>query len=163
MAIDRNAIGAYALETLTIDGVDVGGTNSEYSFEFTQDLLDITVEQSMFPIKKKLTNRTAQSTVSLAEGKLATVAIALDLPANNISSSTLTVNSSERGEVTFVATIEADAGNVPGIRRSFNMPQTRMAGSTRLTYGKESAFAMETTWDHLADNNGSIGTIIDHA
>jgi len=166
MAINRNAINAKALDTLTIDSIDVGGTSTEYTLTISTTRIDILIEQQFAPVKRIKTNMSANSTVSLAEFSLANLAIAYDQPAANIVSCVLTIDSTEeRGEVTFVAVGKAGSGVAADDAndRTFSFPQTTQDGDAAYNLGKETASSISTSWNHVTDTSGVIGTITDAA
>ncbi len=166
MAVNKNAINAKALDTLTVAGTDVGGTSSEYTLTVSTTRVDILIEQQFAPVKRIKTGMAANSSVSLAEFSLANLALAYDQPASNVVSCVLTIDSTEeRGEVTFVAVGKAGSGVAAADAndRTFNFPQTLQDGDSAYNLGKETPSAITTNWNHVTDTSGVIGTITDAA
>lgn len=166
MALDRDAINAKALASLTADGNDVGGTGSAYVFTVETTRLDIDVQQQFSPIKRIKNGMTAQSAVAIREMHLINLAMAFDQPDAQVVSSVLTLNAdAERGEVPFIAVTKG--GGAPGASdandRTISMPQSVVSGGSALNYDRDAPIDISTTWDHNPDNSSDFGTITDAA
>lgn len=166
MAINRDAINAKALASLTIDSNDVGGTGDAYVLNVETTRLDIFIQQQFSRIKSIKTGMNVNSTVSMREFHPVNLAMAFDQPDAQLVSSVLTLNAGvERGEVTFVAVTKG--GGAVGANdandRTINAPQTVPTGTSSLNYDKEAPTDISSTWDHLPDNSDDVLTITDAA
>lgn len=161
MAYTTSNIKLGALDSLTLDSVDVGGTWQPYTFSVENTTQSFRIEQSKFPIKTITTERTAQSETVLAEVTLANLAICYDMPTSNVVSDVLTLDSDERGSFSCVAVSTAGAAPGSNRKRTISMPQSRVSGQTSFNFSRENPVELSITLEHLADSNGSIGTITD--
>jgi hypothetical protein len=166
MAVTSNNILKAALNTLTIDSVDVGGTYSPLLVNVEVTRQEIIIEQYKTAIRDIITARNVTATVTLAEITLANLAIVWNLPAANIVSSSLTLDSSDRGAVTWVAV--GLGGTSPGAsnanKRTFNFPLSRANGSIPTKLAKLEDSDLPCEFAFLANSTtGIIGTVTDAA
>lgn len=155
-----------AVDTLTIDSIDVGFTKEPYELSVETVTEDVYVEQFLTPIRTVFTQRNVTGTVSLAESTLANMALVFGMPASNISGSTLTLDNDERGEVTFV--LVGKSGSAPDLgatarKRTFSFPQTKVSGAVTYNVAKLVDTTMAVEFTHGPDSNGTTGTIVDSA
>ena len=167
MTVTANNIVKAALDTLTIDSVDVGGTYAPLTVTIEVTRQDIVVEQFLTPIRSVITARNATAATTLAEITLANMAVVFQLPASLIVSSSLTIDaSSDRGNLTWVAV--GKGGTAPGAsnanKRTFNFPLSRSNGTITTNLAKLEDGALPCEWVFLANaTTGIIGTITDSA
>ncbi len=167
MSVTSTNIVKAALDTLTIDSADVGGTYAPLTISVEVTRQDIVVEQFLSPIRSVITARNVTAATTLAEITLANMAIVWQLPSANIVSSSLTIDSSDRGDVTWVAV--GKAGTAPGAtpttnKRTFNFPLSRSNGTITTNLAKLEDGALPTGWVFLANSTtGIIGTVTDSA
>jgi hypothetical protein len=162
MAVTSTNILKAALDTLTVDSVDMGGTFEPMEVNTEVTIEDISVEQFKSPIRSVIDARTVGASVVLAEMTLANLAIVMNLPAANIVSSSLTIDSSDRGVVTWIAV--GKSGSAPGtnIKRTFNFPRSRATGTPTYNIAKLEPSQIPVEWSFLAETtNGIIGTVLD--
>lgn len=167
MAVTATNIIKAALNTLTINSADVGGTYAPLTVSIETPVQTILVEQLLSPVRSIITARNASAATTLAEITLANLAKVWQLPAANIVSSSLTIDSADLGEVTWVAV--GKAGTAPGAtpttnKRTFNFPLSRSNGSVTTNWAKLEDGALPTEWIFLANSStGIIGTVTDAA
>ena len=152
-----------AVDSCTINSVDVGFTFEPYVLTVNTETEDITVEQLLTPIRSVFVSRTVEGTITFDEASLATMAIAFGMPASNISGgSTLSINNNELGQVSCVIVGKAGSGNSTTLKKTFSFPQTVVSGSTSYNVAKLENSQLPVTLSHLSDSNGAVGTIIHH-
>lgn len=163
MAVTATNIVKAALNTLTINSTDVGGTYAPLTVSVETPIQTIVVEQLLSPIRSIIQARNVSAATTLAEMTLANFAIVWQLPAANIVSSSLTIDSGDRGEVSWVAV--GKAGTAPGAtpttnKYTFNFPLSRTNGTVTTNWAKLEDGALPTEWVFLANSTtGIIGTL----
>lgn len=151
-----------AVSTITVDAIDLGFTFEPYVLTVESTNEDVLVEQQFGPIRRPLTARSVNGTVTLAESTLAVMAVAFGMPASNISGSTLTLDQDERGEVTFVVVGKTGSANNAGSDvRTFSFPQTVIGGAVAYNVAKLVESSLPVEFAHLASSSGVYGTIVD--
>lgn len=165
MAVTATNLVKAALQTLTVHNIDLGGTYAPLTLSVETPVQLIEVEQFLTPIRSIIQARNVTAGTTLAEITLANLAVVWQLPAANIVSSSLTIDSSDRGEVPWVAV--GKPGTAPGAtpttnKRTYNFPLSRTTGTITHNWSKLEDGALPTEWVFLANSTtGIIGTVTD--
>lgn len=151
-----------SVEDLTVDSIDLGGNKEKFTFTVENTVEDFEIENSFSPVLTYFTARKVTSTITGAETTLAIMGLAFGVTSGAVSGSTLTINQSDRGVVTFV--LNGKAGSAPGTskKRTFTMPQTRVSGAVSIDVSKLSNTLLPLNFSHTPDSNGDVGTITEH-
>lgn len=143
---------------LKVANTDVGYTKGGVELELSSEFYNVIADQSLTPILRKMTSRTCKVRTTMLEATLEHLRMAWNLADSALVSSSLTLNSTEKGEVaiqfvgkgpnsttrtaTFFAAVGMTTGPIPNFK------------------DKESEIPVEfeCLW---SDANSSFGTIVD--
>jgi len=145
---------------LKVATVDVGYTAGGVELELSSEFYDVIADQSLTPILRKMTARTCKVRTTMLEATLEHLRMAWNLADSALVSSSLTLNSSEKGEVvvqfvgkgpgttvrtaTFFAAVGMTTGPIPNFKdKECQIP-----------------VEFECLW---SDANSAFGTIVDSA
>ncbi len=84
---------------LKVATVDVGYTAGGVELELASEFYDVIADQSLTPVLRKMTSRTCKVRTTMLEATLEHLRMAWNLADSALVSSSLTLNSSEKGEV----------------------------------------------------------------
>ncbi len=144
---------------LKVGGTDVGYTAGGVELELADEHYDVIADQSLTPVLRKLTSRTCTVRTTMLEANLEHLRMAWNLADSALVSSSLTLNSSEKGEVAVVF-----EGKGPGttVKRTatFFAAVAMTTGPIPNFKDKECQIPVEFTclW---SDTNSAFGTIVD--
>lgn len=143
---------------LKVANTDVGYTKGGVELELSSEFYNVIADQSLTPILRKMTSRTCKVRTTMLEATLEHLRMAWNLADSALVSSSLTLNSTEKGEVaiqfvgkgpnsttrtaTFFAAVGMTTGPIPNFK------------------DKESEIPVEFEC-LLSDANSSFGTIVD--
>lgn len=145
---------------LKVGGTDVGYTAGGVELEMNSEFYDVIADQSLTPILRKMTSRTCKVRTIMLEATLEHLRMAWNLADSALVSSSLTLNSTEKGEVVVVfigkgpnsttrtATFFAAVGMTTGPIPNFKDKECQIP------------VEFECMW---SDTNSSFGTIVDAA
>jgi hypothetical protein len=149
------------LNTLTIGGIDVGGTYEQLEFAIDNTVQDIPTEDSLMAVDSFISARDATATVTLAEIMLTNLAIVWNLPTANIVSSSITVDQGDRGMLTWVAVGKAGSAPNYGVR-IFNFAKSRVVGGVPTNLAKLDTAKLPVEFRFYSNRTtGIAGTITD--
>lgn len=163
--VHKERIVMAAVHTLVVHGVDMGGTLTPLVLSMMTELEDITNEINRTAIDSEIVRREYSATVTLAEVKLGQLAVILNLPVNNIvsSSSTLVLDSDDRDMFDWLAV--GKKGSMPedaSGTRTFNFPRARSSGTPTYNLAKIEVTNVPAEFRFYADRNtAEVGTITD--
>lgn len=159
MTIDANFIGSGEVATITLDSVDLGATFSAYTLTISSERSETKVQQQAAAVASSKTGVAAISNFDLAQMENRILAVVLDQASGNLASPTLTVNSTARGNVTFVATT---ANNTVGTGKHMviTAAQSVVQGDVTLTFDRFNDNVIgPIDVNHLGASNGDVLTI----
>lgn len=149
------------LNTLTIGGIDVGGTYEQLEFFIDNSVQDIATEDSLMAVDSFLISREATATITLAEMMLANLAIVWNLPVANIASSSISIDQGDRGMLTWVAVGKAGSAPNYGVR-TFNFQKSRVIGGVPTNLAKLDPSKLPIEFRFYSNRTtGIAGTITD--
>lgn len=143
---------------LKVATVDVGYTKGGVELEINSEYYNVIADQSLTPILRKMTARTCKVRTTMLEATLEHLRMAWNLADSALVSSSLTLNSTEKGEVAIQF-----VGKGPGstTRTATFFAAVAMATGPLPNFkDKESEIPVEfeCLW---SDTNSAFGTIVD--
>jgi len=163
MAYDVDFIDQKEVGQITLDSVDLGGTFGAFTHTIGSVRSQIRIQQSLFAVKTSKTEATASSEFTLAQTSGNIMPVVFDQASGNYSSPTLSINSSDRGEVAFVAT-GADGSMGTATHMVITAPSSVVEGDTTLTLDRDNPSSIgPVTVSHLADSSGHVELIVQTA
>lgn len=110
MSINRNLLFSGEASVVKIGTTDIGGTVGGVAVSKADDWLDITCDQVLGSVRKKLTGRKMTVAFSVAEMSLANLQKALAMPTANLMASTLYFTDDEQGQIAIEFHVDAPYG-----------------------------------------------------
>ncbi|HOX87846.1 MAG TPA: hypothetical protein PLY04_17830 [bacterium] len=144
---------------LKVGGTDVGYTAGGVELELADEHYDVIADQSLTPVLRKLTARTCKVRTTMLEATLENLRLAWNLADTALVSSSLTLNSSEKGEVAVVF-VGKGPGTTVTRTATFFAAVAMATGPIPNFKDKESQIPVEfeCLW---SDTNSAFGTIVD--
>jgi hypothetical protein len=152
---------------LMIGGTDVGGTFEQLEFAIDNSVQDIATEDSLMAVDSFLSAREITASVTLAEITLMNLAIAWNLPAANVVSSSLLVDQGDRGMLSWLAVGKIGSAPINSIQddgiRSFYFSRSRVVGNVPINLTKLDPSKLPVEFRFYSDRaTGEAGTITDY-
>ena len=147
---------------IKVAGVDVGGTKGGVEVQMESETYEIKIDQSLYPVYRKMTARKATLRTNLSEGTLENLRIAWNLASSALVSSSLSLNNTENSSVK-LEFITKGPGATPCTRTyTFWAAVSMSAGAQKYVNSEEMVIPVE--FECLYDETKTeIGTCIDVA
>jgi hypothetical protein len=160
MSINRNLLFSGEATMVKVNSVDIGGTMGGVSVSRADDWLDITCDQVMGNLRKKLTGRKMTVAFSVAEISLANLQKAMAMPTANLSGSTLYFTDAEQGQIPIEFRVDAPTGGGTFI---YYFKLCYITGSAEHKYVKDGQVVVPVEAEVMADpdNSNRYGYLVD--